>query len=159
MFANAQYWKIKTKRKTSLSIEKKVGHKMDFAIVHFMEFSALNVSYSTYGISLSPCLFSASLSLSPPAECRGLQYEHPHARSPCEFLSGHSVPGPEGCRAAGEAHLRTWCGLLTNGYQGEPLAADCDRCEPEEGRNRQTHWHWPAGLGSEVWGRLKLHCN
>lgn len=107
------------------------------------------------------CLFV--FSLSPPAECRGLQYEHPHARSPSEFLSGHSFPVPEGCRAAGETHFRTWCGLLTNGYEGEPLATYSDSCQQEEGRKKivqyvqwteQLHCHWPAWSGSEM---LMLH--
>lgn len=89
--------------------------------------------------SVSVFFFSASLSLSP-AERRGLQYEHPHARPPSEFLSGHSFPGPEGCWAAGEAHFRTWCGLLTNGYAGEPLAAYSDSCKQEEGKERRVQY-------------------
>lgn len=112
------------KKKTSLSIDKNIEYERDLAY------------YRIYGLTFQQCLcffFSASLSLSP-AERRGLQYEHPHARPPSEFLSGHSFPGPEGCWAAGEAHFRTWCGLLTNGYAGEPLAAYSDSCQQEEGK-------------------------
>lgn len=84
------------------------------------------------------CLFFPCLCLGPIfhhlSEFRGLQYEHPHARPPGEFLRGHSLPGPEGRRAAGETRLRARCDFLTHGHKGEPLAADSDRCQQEEGR-------------------------
>lgn len=74
----------------------------------------LNMIWTFY--CTSQFVSSASCLCLLPAECGGLQHEHPHARPPSEFLSGHSLPGPEGCRAAGEAHFRTRCCLLTNGY-------------------------------------------
>lgn len=69
-----------------------------------------------------------------PAECRGTQHEHSHARPPGELLSGHPVSGPEGRGAAGEAHLGARCRLLADGHPREPLAAHRDSCKQEEGR-------------------------
>lgn len=87
---------------------------------------------------LHPLLHLLSL-----AECRGLQYEHPHARPPHQLLSGHSFSGSEGCWAAREAHFRTRCGLLANGYTGEPLAAYSDSCQQEEGKTGTVQFCWP----------------
>lgn len=77
--------------------------------------------------------------------CR-IQHEHPHARSSSQLLSGYAVAGPEGRRAAGEAHFRARCHLLTDGHEGEPLAAHSDRCQQEEGRREPPHVCRSAGI-------------
>lgn len=84
------------------------------------------------------------------AECRRLQYEHPHAWPPSEFLSGHSVPGPERCRAAGKANWRARCGVFTNGYKREPLAAYGYRCQQEEGRKERYNMYNERSQSSAV---------
>lgn len=84
------------------------------------------------------------------AECRRLQYEHPHAWPPCEFLSGHSVSGPERCRAAGKANWRARCGVFTNGYKREPLAAYGYRCQQEEGRKERYNRYNERSQSSAV---------
>lgn len=73
------------------------------------------------------------------AECCWIQHEHPHARSPGQFLSGYVVAGTEGRRAARETRFRARCGLLTNGHAGESLAANGHCCQQEEGKMERLH--------------------